>query len=443
MRVPLWIIGFVPFLSSCTPVSNYTNVEYNLANISLKRSPCGTLNKNDSFTVADLISSVKDDSVPPLTLSWDTSDQHIRQHRGAAISLDRGCINIFTSSGEQISAWKWNNSPAVRVKKLYDCRELAYLRQNKLEVDWGAEQVLLSHNYMSVLELQPDSSIKSQAKDVLAAISNIQTYLTTVLHSGMMWLGETLAKKLTSHELEGVHTAVAWCKEEAVLLTLVTGRALLQHTSGEVETMFQPAPLAILQECDGVRILSQDFHDLIHKVDTTVTEIYSITSMSPGSIVFKAKSQKADEYNNKALNNLAALANQDGHIKVTTHSCYNALPPTDLTLHLQDLNRDPSSILTSTLANLGLDTSPGSGSLVSLGNNSISSMMRLTVPYSGGSCTSSIFLMDNLEGLSTSPLIFNELSQPILSSGINMPGLMTQLVSAQPRTVSMINILNI
>ena len=57
-----------------------------------------------------------------------------------------------------------------------------------------------------------------------------------------------------------------------------------------------------MQECDGVRIISQGFHDLIHKVDTSVQEIYRIASMSPGSIVlmasqaFSAKSHKADEY---------------------------------------------------------------------------------------------------------------------------------------------------
>jgi len=304
---------------------------------------------------------------------------------GPVISLDRGVVTIFTSSGEQVSAWKWNNSPAVaagwsdleealfvledgtvliytmfgmfkstfsmgqeakdikilsakifpshsgtgvavlttthrfylvssttepRVRKLYDCGELpapggwtplAYDRQSKLVVGRGNELVLLSHNDMSVLELQPDPSTGSQAKVVLVATSHSQTKLASVLDTGMVWLG-TLARKLTSHQLEVVPTAVAWCGEEAVLLTLDTGCALLLHTSGETETIFQPAPLTIVQECDGVRILSQGFHDLIHKVDTPVMEIYRIASMSPGSILlmasqaFSAKSHKADEY---------------------------------------------------------------------------------------------------------------------------------------------------
>ena len=35
------------------------------------------------------------------------------QYGGPVISLDRGTVTIFTSSGEQISAWKWNYAPAL------------------------------------------------------------------------------------------------------------------------------------------------------------------------------------------------------------------------------------------------------------------------------------------------------------------------------------------
>ena len=159
LRVPLWIIGFVPFLSSCAPLPNYTSVEYNLTPSWDTSDPSAHPPENQEVQLySEVFSHITSTS---LVVS--------KQHRGAVISLERGGVNIFTSSGEQISAWKWNNSPAVKVKKLNDCRELAYLRQNKLEVDWGAEQVLLSQNYMSVLELQQDHSIISHGKVVLAA----------------------------------------------------------------------------------------------------------------------------------------------------------------------------------------------------------------------------------------------------------------------------------
>jgi hypothetical protein len=44
----------------------------------------------------------------------------------------------------------------------------------------------------------------------------------------------------------------------------------------------------LFQECDGVRVLSRGFHDLIHRVEEPVQEIYKIGSMSPGSILLMA-----------------------------------------------------------------------------------------------------------------------------------------------------------
>ena len=47
------------------------------------------------------------------------------------------------------------------------------------------------------------------------------------------------------------------------------------------------------QECDGVRVLSRGFHDLIHRVEEPVQEIYKIGSMSPGSILLMASQVSA------------------------------------------------------------------------------------------------------------------------------------------------------
>ena len=65
----------------------------------------------------------------------------------------------------------------------------------------------------------------------------------------MVWLG-TLARKLTSHQMEVAPTAMTWCGEEVVLQTLDTGCALLPHNGGETETIFQPASLTTVQEGD-------------------------------------------------------------------------------------------------------------------------------------------------------------------------------------------------
>jgi len=74
------------------PLPNTTNVEYNLAaqlaNISMERSTSGPINSNPSFTLADLISNVEEDTVPPLTPSWDPSDPspHPPHHQHQALN---------------------------------------------------------------------------------------------------------------------------------------------------------------------------------------------------------------------------------------------------------------------------------------------------------------------------------------------------------------------
>jgi len=74
------------------PLPHTTNVEYNLAaqlaNISMERSTSGPVNTNPSFTLADLISNVEEDTVPPLTPSWDPSDPspHPPHHQHQALN---------------------------------------------------------------------------------------------------------------------------------------------------------------------------------------------------------------------------------------------------------------------------------------------------------------------------------------------------------------------
>merc|ERR1719318_48456 len=149
-------------------------------------------------------------------------------------------------------------------------------------------------------------------------------------------------------------------------------------------------------------------------------------------------------HQHQALNNLAALAKLDEYNEGSARTCNNSWPPPDPTLLLPDLNRDQSGILTRSLSNLGSDTSPGNHSMVSPGNHSLSPVLGLTVPHMGGRGTSPISPIDNLMpqlgGLSISPVPGNILTQPILRSGINMSGLMTQPGSAQPRSLNSMQI---
>ena len=299
------------------------------------------------------------------------------QFGGPVLVLEQGVLTVFTSSGEQISQWRWNNAQPVaagwsdvqeavfvledgtvliysmfgifqssfsmgqeakdikilsariypsqvgtgvsvltttqrfysvsslaepRLRKLYDCGEvsswcpLSSDKAARLLVGRGNDLLLLSVNDMSVLEVD-----LPPGKVVSVSTSHSQTKICCVLDSGLVWAG-TLSRGLTTHQLDCVPTTAAWVGEEAVLLVSSSGSTVMLHTSGQTWELFQPSPLCVVQECDGVRIISHGFHDLFHKVDTSLVEIYRIASMSPGSILLLAsqalanKSHKADEY---------------------------------------------------------------------------------------------------------------------------------------------------
>ena len=199
-----------------------------------------------------------------------------------------------------------------RLRKLYDCGEvispgawcpLSQDKQSRLVVGRGTDIVILSVNDMSVLEvdIQSQQSSATRGRVELVATSHSQSKVCVVLDTGLVWLG-TLSRTLVTHQMETVASSVHWCGEDAVLLTTDTGAAVLLHRSGDTEMLFQPVPLCLVQESDGVRIISQGFHDLIHRVDKSVQDIYRIGSMAPGAILLMAsqalanKSHKADEY---------------------------------------------------------------------------------------------------------------------------------------------------
>jgi len=234
--------------------------------------------------------------------------QDVKVVSGAVFTSHSGTGVVVLTSTHRFYSVASTSEP--RVRKVYDCGELpvtsswaplARDRQGRVLVGRGGELLLLSHNDMSVLELRPDPEPSSTALITMVATSHSQTKLACTLDSGLLWLG-TLSRRLASIQLDTAPSRIAWCGEEAVLVTLSSGSAILVHTSGATEAMFQPEPLCLVQECDGVRILSSGFHDLVQLVEAPVVEVCRIGSMEPGAILlmasqaYQAKSHKADEY---------------------------------------------------------------------------------------------------------------------------------------------------
>jgi len=305
---------------------------------------------------------------------------------GLVLLADKLKVTVMTGSGEQLSAWKWNNPPQIcmgwsldeepvfvledgtvlvytlfgtfktsfsmgqeakdmkilaarifssssgttgvavltstyrfymvsslqdpRVRKLYDVVEMKHFtawcplthdRQNRLLLGRGSELLLLSHNDMTVLDIQIGGGPGIESNITKVCLSPSQSNVAVVTDTGLLWIG-TFTRKLTDYQLDAEVLHLAWCGEDVVFISLSSGLANLVHISGVVEVMYGVSPIGITQECDGVRLICSGFHDLIHKVSEPVQEIFKIGSMSPGSILlmasqaFNEKSHKADDY---------------------------------------------------------------------------------------------------------------------------------------------------
>jgi len=209
----------------------------------------------------------------------------------------------------------------------YECGELSsprawcplnYDKQSRLAVALaeGNRVVLLSDSVMSVLEVEiQEPGVQSSGKVVIVSTSESQTKICAVMDTGHVWLG-TLAGTIRRYHADMVASSAVWCGEEMVMLLSDTGAATWLHVSGETEMMFQPASLCVVQEKKAVRVISQGFHDLIHQVDKTVSEIDRGDSSSAGAILLSAsrelaaKSYKADEYIRLIMDRLPVAISQ-------------------------------------------------------------------------------------------------------------------------------------
>ena len=226
-------------------------------------------------------------------------------HKGTGVAVLTSAYRFWmVTSLEEVSPRLW---------KMYDTGELPHPNawcpltvnnQSRLVVGRGTELVLLSVDTMDVLEVE----VVKLGKVVSVTASHSQNKLCVVLETGLVWLG-TMSRTLLTHELSNIPRMVAWCGEDAVVL--IMGEEMectLLHQSGDSTTDFQFNPLCIVQECDGVRIIVPGNHDLIHKVDRNVQEIFDyqlyrmVDSKDYGAKLLMAsealaqKSHKADEY---------------------------------------------------------------------------------------------------------------------------------------------------
>ena len=218
------------------------------------------------------------------------------------------------------------NIAEPKVRKLYDFRSpggqdnistfnswcpLARDKQERLVVARDSDLVLLSANEFIPLEVQVQDPEKKQAEVLFVATSPSQDKICVVMDNGRVWMG-TEHGTITTAQTQAIPDDLVWCGEEAVLLAGFP--SIILHQSGGMETIWLESSLVcVVQECDGVRIIRQGGHDLIHKVNDAAERIFKIASPESGSLLLQAsqhlkqKSHKADELLRMIKDNMMQL----------------------------------------------------------------------------------------------------------------------------------------
>eukprot|EP00126_Sphaerothecum_destruens_P002678 Sdes_comp16105_c0_seq2m5325 len=135
------------------------------------------------------------------------------------------------------------------------------------------------------------------------------------LHSdeGLIWVVSTDFQKSFSEFFTKTSVApisLHWCGSDSVV-AYYDGILLMVGPFGDWKKFAYDSYIHLLSEFDGVRIISDEFHEFLQRVPSPVEETFAIGSVFPSSMLYDAsdhferKSQKADELIRSIKNGLS------------------------------------------------------------------------------------------------------------------------------------------
>ncbi|XP_044761312.1 vacuolar protein sorting-associated protein 16 homolog [Coccinella septempunctata] len=153
--------------------------------------------------------------------------------------------------------------------------------------------------------LEPD--ISNEYTTILKmSVSFNARHIALFTDSGHLWLGSSnFRSKYCEIDTEVIYTPkqLIWCGNEAVVAYWERSNTILVvGIHGQKMTFTYDGSVHIVQEIDGVRIISNNTHELLQKVPHVVQKIFRINSTEPGSFLleaskqFQKRSHRANEY---------------------------------------------------------------------------------------------------------------------------------------------------
>lgn len=135
-------------------------------------------------------------------------------------------------------------------------------------------------------------------------VSVDQSLIAFFNDEGKLFIVSALTKKILSERSTKSKVpplGMEWCGNDAILLFWPQILLLIGPDGDFVKFSYDDPMVHLVPECDGVRIVSTDLCEFIHKVPSSLKDIFEIGSVSPSAMLYDAteafenQSAKADE----------------------------------------------------------------------------------------------------------------------------------------------------
>nr|XP_015927027.1 vacuolar protein sorting-associated protein 16 homolog [Parasteatoda tepidariorum] len=184
---------------------------------------------------------------------------------------------------------------------------IAEERNTKVLVAKDAQLYALLQNEGKCVQMFPKFNNPINAITEITVSCNNQ-HVALFSDNGALWMGSaSLEKKYCEFDTQtkARPQQLVWCGTGAVVgiwqIELENIMLVIGPDKDYMNDLFY-TPIHLVPEIDGVRIISNNTHDLLQKVPDAVTDVFRIGSLSPSALLleasneFRRRSHKADEY---------------------------------------------------------------------------------------------------------------------------------------------------
>ncbi|KAJ6638263.1 Vacuolar protein sorting-associated protein 16 like [Pseudolycoriella hygida] len=177
----------------------------------------------------------------------------------------------------------------------------------------------------SICSIQNVSFDKEYSSIVAMSVSYNHAYIALYTNNGILWMGTSdLKTKLCEFSTGRTERLLqmSWildsenCRSADGIVITYPSLLIVISVAGDSNLYSYDPAIVLIPEMDGVRVLTNNCHEMIQKVPKCVNNIFAINSQEPSSWLFEAhkkfleKSHQSDEYLCSIKDNLQLAVNE-------------------------------------------------------------------------------------------------------------------------------------